>query len=221
MRVDHSSRATPRPRDRQGVDLIGLPAPATRPPGVRHQARRDANDPLAALDQKPLERARHMPAILERPDPLVAQASGPVDDLREAAHPNARGLVCEQLPRSPRRRRRGCASSCACPHRARSSARSPFRLVLLLKADGRRTRLAWALAGSYQVTPDIRTDDERQSKRWSDPTGRQPQSESARRRLGTLSRSPDVTSTANRNSKPQSSIGVARLAGCFALAWRS
>ena len=47
-----------------------LPALARGAPGAGHVLRRDADDPLAASDQEPLERAGHVPAVLDRPHPL-------------------------------------------------------------------------------------------------------------------------------------------------------
>ena len=44
---------------------------------VGHQPRRDPDHALAAGDQEPLERARHVPAVLKRPDPLAGRARAP------------------------------------------------------------------------------------------------------------------------------------------------
>ena len=53
-----------RPRDRDRVDAVGLPAPASAPPRVGHQLARHTHDALAALDQKALEGARDVAAVL-------------------------------------------------------------------------------------------------------------------------------------------------------------
>ena len=45
---------------------------------------RDAHDPLAAGDQEPLERAGHVPAVLDRPHPLGVERSRPSQQLPEA-----------------------------------------------------------------------------------------------------------------------------------------
>jgi hypothetical protein len=60
-----------RPGNRDGVDAVGLPAVAGAPSRVGHQPGRDAQDSLAAADQKPLKGPRDMPAVLDRPDPLA------------------------------------------------------------------------------------------------------------------------------------------------------
>ena len=66
-----------RPRDRDRVDAVGLPAPARPAASVGHQFRRHAQDSLAACDQKPLEGARDMPAVLQRPHALLAKIARP------------------------------------------------------------------------------------------------------------------------------------------------
>jgi hypothetical protein len=60
-----------RPCDGDCVDAVGLPPLAAAAPSVRHQPRRDTQDTFSALDQESLKRSRHMPAVLERPDPLA------------------------------------------------------------------------------------------------------------------------------------------------------
>ena len=63
--------------DGQRVDLIrlaSLPLPAPR---SAHPMRRHANDPLARGQQRLLEPARDMPAVLDRPHPLLVEASRP------------------------------------------------------------------------------------------------------------------------------------------------
>jgi hypothetical protein len=60
-----------------------------------------------------------------------------------------------------------------------------------------------ALPHSHQVTPNIPTGDEQHNKSKSGHPGRQPQSQSARRPLGTISTSSDITDTPSPNSKPQ------------------
>jgi hypothetical protein len=49
------------------VDRVGLAALTGALARLRGQMRRDAQHPLAALDQEALERAGHVPAILKRP----------------------------------------------------------------------------------------------------------------------------------------------------------
>ena len=131
---------------------------------------------------------------------------------------------CRRASRpSPRRRRRSCASSCACPHRARSSAAVPFFSRLKWTAGGHG--LLRALPRSFQVTPDIpdRRRATQQKEVRPDP-GRQPQRESARRRSGPSPQRRTSPTTPNHNSKPQSSSelsssDVAVLASCRATTW--
>src|SRR5215207_8734251 len=63
--------------DTERVDAIRLAALASAPARVRRQVRRDPQHALAALDQKPLQRARHVPAILKRPHSLAVEAARP------------------------------------------------------------------------------------------------------------------------------------------------
>ena len=71
-----------------------------------------AHDPLAARDQKPLEGARDVPAVLQRPHPLAAEPARPRNkrgealgaDLRPSARraarrspPTTAAIVCERL----------------------------------------------------------------------------------------------------------------------------
>ena len=77
------------PGNGQRVDAIRLAALAGRAPRRRHQPRRDANDPLAARDQEPLQRPGDMAAILKRPRPLAGQARAHKPAHRTRALPTA------------------------------------------------------------------------------------------------------------------------------------
>ena len=88
-----------RPGDRDRVDAVGLPAPASAPTRVGHQPRRDPQNPLAAADQKPLKGPRDMPAVLDRPNPLAAQATRPLQQRREASGADLDRLLAHQLSR--------------------------------------------------------------------------------------------------------------------------
>jgi len=86
-----------RPRDRDRVDAVGLPAPAGAAPRVGHQLRRHAQDPLAACDQKALEGARDVPAVLDRPDPFAGELARPEDQRGEALGADLDGLLADQF----------------------------------------------------------------------------------------------------------------------------
>ena len=100
-------------RDRDRVDHIGLAALTPRVACAGGQLRWDAHDPLAAGKQEPLECARDVAAVLERPHALAAESTRPPQQvLKRAAlrahrevrkHPSGRlierrdrmrGLVC-------------------------------------------------------------------------------------------------------------------------------
>jgi hypothetical protein len=68
-----------RPRDRDRVDAVGLPALTTATPCVGHQPRRDAHNTFSTLDQESLEGARHMPAVLQCLHPFAAELARPDD----------------------------------------------------------------------------------------------------------------------------------------------
>ena len=178
--------------------------PRSRPPrrDVGHQLGRDAQHPLAAGDQEPLEGAGHVPAVLQRPDALAAQAARP-DQQRARTRGRRPGPSSRPAARpSPQRPRRSCASACACPHRARSSTRPPSPRLSGPPADTACWGRCHAPIKSRRTSP---TGDERHNKRKSGPPGRQPQRESARRPVGTFSSASDVTDDPNHNSKPQAS----------------
>jgi hypothetical protein len=86
-----------RPRDSERVDAVGLAAPAGTSTRVGHQLRRHAQDPLAAFDQKPLEGARDMPAVLQRPDPLAAEPARPDDKRGKALGADLDRLLAQQF----------------------------------------------------------------------------------------------------------------------------
>ena len=48
-------------------------------------------------EQKPLKRARDVPAVLTRPDPLAAQATSPIQRGSKAARPDVDGPLTGQL----------------------------------------------------------------------------------------------------------------------------
>ena len=66
-----------RPGDRERVDRVRLAPRPAAPALRRRQPRRHPHQPLALLNQRPLEAARHVPAILNRPQPLPAERASP------------------------------------------------------------------------------------------------------------------------------------------------
>src|SRR5215207_7019096 len=83
--------------DRERVDLVRLARLALPAPGGAHPARRYPYDPLAGREQRLLEPPRDVPAVLDRPHPLVIEPARPAHrgqmprllglDLARAAHP--------------------------------------------------------------------------------------------------------------------------------------
>ena len=63
--------------DGERVNAVRLAAFAAAAPFAGHQPGRDPDDALAASEQEPLEGARDMAAVLQRPHPLSAQAPAP------------------------------------------------------------------------------------------------------------------------------------------------
>ena len=100
-------------------------------------------NPFAASDQKPLEGARDVPAVLQRPDTLDAQSPGPLQNLVEPAGTDRRRLVSEHLAR----RRRDTGDRVRALVHVRTEHDHQLRpLLLAVEVDGRRTRLAGGAA---------------------------------------------------------------------------
>src|SRR5512133_4225971 len=72
------SFAQRRPSDGDGVDAIRLAAVAPAATRARHQPRPDTNDALAMNEQEPLEGARDVTTVLQRPEALIADRAGPI-----------------------------------------------------------------------------------------------------------------------------------------------
>ena len=77
--------------------LSDLPRPRAwrREPAV--SVRVDPQHPFAALDQKPLQRRRDVPAVLDRPHAIVAQPARPSQQTCGALGARQDGLLAEQL----------------------------------------------------------------------------------------------------------------------------
>jgi hypothetical protein len=80
-----------------GVDRIGLAALACAPARAGHELGSYAHHALAALDQEALEAARDVAAILDRPDALRVERSGPIEQCRVARAPGRDRLAASQL----------------------------------------------------------------------------------------------------------------------------
>jgi hypothetical protein len=91
--------------DTERVDRIGLPALTSALASAGRQVRRDPQHALAAANQKPLQTPGDMPAVLERPDPLVIETGRPPQQRIEAAQADLDGLLAQQLARPSRDRR--------------------------------------------------------------------------------------------------------------------
>jgi hypothetical protein len=63
------------------------------------------NDRFAAIDQKPLQRARHVPDVLNYPHPLAINRARPLQQRTEPVAPGRdrplRGLHAERVDRDP------------------------------------------------------------------------------------------------------------------------
>ena len=171
--------------DRERVDRVRLAALACRcaaPPAISRGGTRTTRSPRA--EQKPLQRAGDMPAVLERPQPLTVEPARP----RQAA---ARGPPAARSPsaqphkhaRRPPRQRPRCASACADQLRLRSLP-VPFPLkVATDRAPADRPqwgRLATLLSGHAGAPRTAAGDRSRARSASSRPTASYG---SARRRL--------------------------------------
>ena len=120
-----------RPRARRsGPTCRGLrPRAALR----RRQPRRHPHQPLTRTEQRPLEPAGHLPAVLDRPQPLLAKRARPREQRLAVDR-----AVCSATRRGrPRRRRPPSASACVRPLQPRSFRSPPPRMG----ATGERTDL--------------------------------------------------------------------------------
>jgi hypothetical protein len=87
------------PGDGERVDAVGLAATARLAPRRSRQCAVNAQHAFAALDQKPLQRPRDMPAVFDRPHAIVAQAARPSQEACGALGARQDGLLTEQLTR--------------------------------------------------------------------------------------------------------------------------
>jgi hypothetical protein len=93
-----------RPGDGDRIDAIRLAAIAAAATLTRRQPSRDAHHALAMDEQEPLKRARDVPTVLQRPDPLAAQATCPIQRGGKASLADVDGLLTSKLARCCRDR---------------------------------------------------------------------------------------------------------------------
>ena len=174
--------------------------PRSRPPrrasAISLVATRTTRSPLA--EQKPLERARDVPAVLQRPHPLVAQAARPRPAPRKPALADRDRLLAQQLAGARADRGDGVR---ALVHVRTEHDHHRRPLSPRLKVDARRTRLAWGRCHApIKSRQDIPTGDERHSESQSGQHGRQPEKRVSSPPVGTLSSASDVTDTRIRTA---------------------
>ena len=191
-----------RPGDRDRVDADRTCRARGSSAASRPSTRRNANDALAAGDQEPLQARRRHAGNPPAPRPARHRGRAP-----RSAAPRTRA----RRPRRSSRRAAGrspqSTAAIVCERLCVSAPSTIIDPVHVLSPrrmlDTRRTRLAGGAAtllSSHAGTSP--TGDERHNKRKSGPPGRQPQRESARRPVGTISSASDVTDDPNPNSKP-------------------
>ena len=196
------------PGNRHRVDLIALAALAAGAPRAGHQSRGDANHTLTTADQKPLQRAGDMPAVLQRPHPLAIKTARPEHQRREPAGTDRDRLVAEHLAGRCVDGGDGVRALVGVrPEHDHDARPRPFTSGCWTPGGQGLLR---ALPRSYQVTPDIpdrrratqqkevRPNRPTASKRVSSPPGRD-------HLLGVGRHRPR-----NPNSKPQSGSAAAR-----------
>jgi hypothetical protein len=71
--------------DGERVDRVGLPALARGAASACHVFRSDPHDVFPARDEESLERTGHVPAVLDRPDPLGVELARPPRTLSRTA----------------------------------------------------------------------------------------------------------------------------------------
>ena len=195
--------------DRERVDLVRLARLALPLPRRAHPVRCHANDPLTGGDQRLLQAPGDVPAVLDRPHPLVIQPPRPLHrrempriisiDLPAAA--NAAGSLIH-------RRQRVLVLVRVHPDHNHSDR--PFGLDMADEADLRRTALTRGgchapIKSRRKVLGRRRATQPLQVR----PAGRQAVSESARRQPENQPQRSDVTVQTNEDSDSESSLSTA------------
>src|SRR3954451_24471350 len=85
--------------DVERVDRVALAALAGTAARSGRHVRGNPQHPLAALDQKSLQRPRHVPAVLKRPPAVLVESARPLQQRAETAAPNRDSLLAKQLAR--------------------------------------------------------------------------------------------------------------------------
>jgi len=85
-------------RDVKRVDRVRFAALAGALACLRREVRRDPQHPLAALDEKPLERPGHVPAALMRPRAVDVEPARPLQQRAEPARADRDRLLAEHSP---------------------------------------------------------------------------------------------------------------------------
>src|SRR4051812_6622208 len=156
-------------------DLPRLRAPR-RASAISFVATRITRSPLR--QQKPLQRTRDMPAVLKRPNPLLAHRTRPIEQRDKAPLADRDRLLTEHLAgcRDDRRDRVRTLVHVCTEH---NHSRCPFTST---EADSPADTACWgryhAPIKSRRDVPDQRRATQQKQVR---PNGRQPQRESARR----------------------------------------
>jgi hypothetical protein len=154
--------------DIERIDGVGLAALTGAPAGIGGQVRRDPQHALAALDQKSLQRPRHVPAVFKRPYPLAVEASRPPQQRAESTRADRNGLLAQQFAGRRRDGRDGVRTLVGVRAEHDHDPRPPldtFRGGRLV--DTACSRRCHASIKSRQTSP---TGDERQNRRKSGPS---------------------------------------------------
>ena len=85
------------PGDGQRVDRIGLATLAHAAASPGHQRWRQPQHPLAVIDQEPLKRPGHVPAVLDHPHPLGAERTPPRQQLPEPIGDRPLGPISQPM----------------------------------------------------------------------------------------------------------------------------
>ena len=172
------------------------------------QMRRDPQHPLAAADQKALQRPRHVPAVLKRPHPLAIKAARPPQQRIEPAPADRDGLLTQQL--AGRDRDSGDRVRTLVSVRAKHDHDPRPPLFHERRTPGGHGLLE-AVPRIYQVTPDIpdrrRATKQDGSQALARPTASKRVSSPP---VGTIPTASDITDTPNPNSKPRCSGAATR-----------